>query len=386
MSVVWRSWDSLPSAEQQQLSWLVEELRSFAAGRALSSLLPAHDGLDRRREFIADGLCIKTYALLAKPETSGILPILRRLGCTDLTLRIEQLLETPIGSVSLIEALCLYRARTIAHPGFDYDDLQRQFERKGLDTDAAQTNFVRALGALFSTLDLLLPELETRYPQAAEDWRGELVAGMRTELISASALLADIGVVSSGTADWGKPVPSDSAGVYIVQLRDAPPSASRVDDQHEIGLAPLCDWLDRVPTLRLDGVRPTAEQLRARLGRYLWLESRVLYIGSTTRALHERVSDFYHHRLGSRSPHRGGQWLKTLRPDLLGSLEVVWHETGVAVVPSDLEEKLHEAFAERLRLHDPGRRALPAAELLPFANLETVKKIRRRHGLSRVDA
>ncbi|MCC6649754.1 MAG: hypothetical protein IT348_01240 [Candidatus Eisenbacteria bacterium] len=386
MAASWRAWENLSKGEQQQITWVVEELRTFAAGRSAISLLPVHDGLDRRREFIADGLFIKAYALLAKPETSGLLPILRRLGCDDLVQPIEQLLRVPVGQVSLIEALCLYRGRMIAHPRFDYDDLQRQFERKGLDDDVAQACFMREMGTLLGALDLLLPQLEKRYAQAADDWRGELVEGMRSEVISADALLADFGKAHSGRVGWGKAVASDKPGVYIVQLREADHAALQPQRELAISLELLTAWLDRVPALRLDRSRPTAAQLRARLARHLWPESRVLYIGSTTRPLRERVREFHRHALGSRHPHRGGQWLKALRPEVLDASEVVWLETAPTISPPDVEEELHRLFAVRLAGHDPLRRRFSAAELLPFANLETVQKIRRHHGLSRVDA
>jgi hypothetical protein len=44
---------------------------------------------------------------------------------------------------------------------------------------------------------------------------------------------------------------------------------------------------------------------------------RVVYIGRSSRALRQRLREFYRHRYGARSPHRGGQDVLLLKCQLL---------------------------------------------------------------------
>jgi hypothetical protein len=163
-------------------------------------------------------------------------------------------------------------------------------------------------------------------------------------------------------------VPSISTGVYIVET-DQSYTAAPIDP------AAVSGWLNRVSTLTLDGQRPSPSELTTRLATF-WLPSRrIVYIGRSSRPLERRVQEFYGTPLGNRSPHAGGHWLKTL--SVLAQSRVWWAPTPDFLAA---EGQLFTAFArtvsdaEARSLYDP-------VLVLPFANLENERKLRKIHGI-----
>lgn len=185
----------------------------------------------------------------------------------------------------------------------------------------------------------------------------------------AAELLRSIGLVVDGPVAWGQPVRSRSPGVYVVEL-PAPLEKAPIDHNA------LRRWIERVPTLLLDGERPTPHQLADRLAAFWYPDQTVLYIGRTARSLGGRVAAYYGTPLGDPRPHAGGHWIKTLH-DLPRCL-VWWSETNAAEEYEDallaaFERAVDPAVAERL--HDP-------TVVVPFANLQTETGLRRDHGIS----
>ena len=76
--------------------------------------------------------------------------------------------------------------------------------------------------------------------------------------ISAPQLLRGAGLLADGPVLWGRAVPSRRPGVFVVELPGPLPSAP-------IDPTRVARWLERVPDLRLDGARPDAKDLAARL-------------------------------------------------------------------------------------------------------------------------
>jgi transcription elongation factor GreA len=175
--------------------------------------------------------------------------------------------------------------------------------------------------------------------------------------------------MADGPVRWGESVRSRAAGVFVVEL-PVPLSVAPIDT-----LA-LRRWIERVPTLRLDGRVPTPTELSARLAGFWLSDQTVLYVGRTAKSLAGRVAALYATPLGDSRPHSGGHWLKTLR-DIERS-RVWWAETDA---PEEYEDALLSAFAERVtadeapRLHD-------RTVLLPFANRETATGERKVHGIT----
>lgn len=187
-------------------------------------------------------------------------------------------------------------------------------------------------------------------------------------MATAAELLRGVGLLADGPVRWGAPVRSSGPGVFLVEL-PAPIAHAPVD-------ASICGkWAERVETLRLDGERPDGRAIARRLASF-WLPSQtVLYVGSTERSLGARVGALYATELGSRRPHSGGHWLKTLRG--LAETRIWWAETDAS---EEYEDALLTAFAESVPA--PEAAGLPEPLVLPFSNLQTVVGDRRGHGLS----
>ena len=165
-----------------------------------------------------------------------------------------------------------------------------------------------------------------------------------------------------------EPSPTRHPGIYVVELR-APLPVAPLDP------GAITRWRRRVPTITVDGTRATAEALAQRLASFWIPSATVLYIGQASGTVHGRVGDYYRTPLGDRSPHAGGHWIKTLSvlTDCL-----VW--SAATVNFGRVEEDLIDDFArtvptaERRALHDPFL-------VLPFANLQDGRRVRKAHGI-----
>ena len=97
----------------------------------------------------------------------------------------------------------------------------------------------------------------------------------------AAALLRSVGLLADGPAVWGRPVPAQGPGVFVIELSAPTPTA-------HLELTRVGKWIERVETLRLDGERPTSRALAARLASF-WLPSQtVLYVGATSESIGRR--------------------------------------------------------------------------------------------------
>ena len=184
----------------------------------------------------------------------------------------------------------------------------------------------------------------------------------------AAELFRTVGLRPDGPAILGRPFRASGGGVFVIELPAPLPAAP-------IEITRVGKWIERVPSLTLDGVRPTSKQLATRLNAF-WLPSRtVLYIGSTPSSIVGRVTALERHVLGDRRPHASSQWLKTLS---VSGLKVWWAETQAT---EEYEDALLTAFAQAVppdevaRLHDPAR-------VLPFANLRTTAGESKAHGIA----
>src|SRR6478752_8427668 len=90
----------------------------------------------------------------------------------------------------------------------------------------------------------------------------------------AAALLRSVGLLADGPAVWGRPVPAQGPGVFVIESPE-PRAAAPIE------LTRVGKWIERVETLRLDGERPSSRALAARLASF-WLPSQtVVYVGTT---------------------------------------------------------------------------------------------------------
>jgi hypothetical protein len=178
----------------------------------------------------------------------------------------------------------------------------------------------------------------------------------------------------SGFVRWGQPVALNGPGLYVVALTDNPERRDAITSGAALSDDLLNTLLARRPELAVDGVRPDGWALKERVSSFWIPTETVLYIGKASTSVRVRVDQFYRTKLGARSPHAGGWFLK-----LTGHTLFVHY--GPSLEPIQAEHSMLGSFvrgvsqANRGRLHDPERP-------MPFANLEWPKGLRKRHGIT----
>ena len=164
--------------------------------------------------------------------------------------------------------------------------------------------------------------------------------------LGASEMMRELGLLVHGPAQWSKPTPSRSPGVFVVELPGAPETAPI--DGHAVKR-----WIERVPTLTLGGERPSSQDLAGWLAGF-WLPGEpILYVGRSARAISARLGAIYATPLGDSRPSAAGHWLRTLAT--LTALRVWWAET-------DAGEEYEDALLGLVAARNP-------APGLPFGNL-----------------
>ncbi len=168
------------------------------------------------------------------------------------------------------------------------------------------------------------------------------------------ALFRAVGLTPDGPARWGAPIRAPGPGVLLIEW---PASAERAP----VDISAVGTWLSRVPTLLVDGERPTGKGLAARLAAW-WLPGEtIVYVGSA-KALAKRLDALFRTPLGDARPNAAGQWLKALRG--FEGARVWWAATDAA---EEYEDALLEAFGAAVPAASTA--GLPDASLvLPFAN------------------
>ncbi len=203
---------------------------------------------------------------------------------------------------------------------------------------------------------------------AARQERGGGVADVR-RTAGAVDLLRSVGLMADGPVRWGAQVRSTKPGVYLIEL---PTPLARAP----IDLSPVGTWIERVPSLELDGTRPAGRDLAHRLGEFWLPDQVVLYVGATDRALGRRVDELVRTPLGDPGPHPDGRWLATLRG--MEQARVWWAETDA---PEEYDDALLAGFAESV---DPASAAAlrDPTVVVPFANMSTPTGLPKDHGIT----
>ena len=186
---------------------------------------------------------------------------------------------------------------------------------------------------------------------------------------SAATLISEVGLLADGPVGWGKPIRLSGAGVFVVELTAPQPSPS-------LDLSLVGKWLERVPDLRLDGVRPVSKDLQHRLNTF-WLPSQpVLLVGSTPGSVAGRLNAIVRTVPGDRKPASSGFWLHFLRNQ--GELRVWWAATDA---PEEYEDALLDAFAKGVPAAERAALADPAG-VFPWAVLRGVDGTRKETGIA----
>jgi hypothetical protein len=193
---------------------------------------------------------------------------------------------------------------------------------------------------------------------------------------SVASVFAAAGLIPAGVVRWGDRIPASRPGIYAVALTRRIDSVAEARRELPLSMTAVDELLRARPELRVDGARPTREELAVRLAA-LWLGDEVIvYIGLAGTSLQSRVAAYYRTPLGARRPHAGGWPLKTLQ-----GLPELWVHFAASQDPKGAEHLMLGAFqigvsvSDRAALHDP---TMP----IPFANLERSKGQRQHHGIT----
>ena len=172
--------------------------------------------------------------------------------------------------------------------------------------------------------------------------------------VEPGALFRDVGLTPDGPARWGAPLRVAGPGVFVVEWL-APLDRAPVD------ISAIGTWLARVPTLLVDGERPTGKALAARLAAW-WLPGETIVFVGSAKSVARRLEGMARTPLGDARPNPAGQWLKALRG--YEGARLWWATTDAA---EEYEDAILEAFAGAVPA--VATAGLPDASLvLPFAN------------------
>lgn len=198
-------------------------------------------------------------------------------------------------------------------------------------------------------------------------------------MTSVRGLLGAADLSWAGVARWGQKPALFDPGVYLVATTRDPDDEAGLLRQ-AIDSAAVRMLLQVRPEANVDGVAATEQSVTDRL-RALWVPGQpVLYIGLATVPVSDRVGQYYSTKIGARAPHAGGWPLK-----MIANLDQTWVHYAAADDPADAEQRLLSAFRAGLSeavvaaLHDP-------QVVLPYANLELTKGLRKAHGFRGVKA
>jgi hypothetical protein len=137
-------------------------------------------------------------------------------------------------------------------------------------------------------------------------------------MLSVPNLFRSASLNMRGPVPWGTPIDETSAGIYVIALVD--------------------------PTALFPENLSEAELARWNAG------EKIIYIGRATK-LRKRMAQFYRHKYGRSSPHRGGQDIKLLE----ASIQVFWAcasdcaEAERAMIDKFFAEVGALPFANRMR-------------------------------------
>ena len=157
--------------------------------------------------------------------------------------------------------------------------------------------------------------------------------------ILAEDLLAGVGLRVDGRVAWGRPIPSNKPGVYVIT------QSGKARYEAPIDVGKVRSWMDIARDMTLDGKPgPEPADLTRRLAEFWLSDEPILYVGLAGTSLRNRTGQFVRHVPGYNKPHSGGYWLKLLSDDCLGTAEILWSECAE---PDVSEFRVLSAFARR---------------------------------------
>lgn len=164
---------------------------------------------------------------------------------------------------------------------------------------------------------------------------------------------------------WGTPVKTQEEGVYIVSL-SSNPDENITMKLPRFNIALLKEWIEKREYFILEGIKCHVDDVYSITGRLseFWIPNEnILYIGKTSN-LHKRIKAFYNHKVGNRSPHAGGHWIKVLQN--IEELFLYYIECDNCI---GVEKKMFSVFGRQIS-KESRQMLFDKNILLPFANIK----------------
>ncbi len=192
-------------------------------------------------------------------------------------------------------------------------------------------------------------------------------------------LIKDLNYTNLGCVRWNTKIDNQDEGIYIISL------TKDINTNFALEECPISEnivrmWTEKVNGFIIDGEKSfDFETLKTRFSKYWLCDENIIYIGkankrANSKGLGNRVSEFYRTEFGERKPHAGGHWIK-----LLENLNDLYVHHFNCKNPEIIEIKLLEKF--QMNASEKTKLMFENDILLPFANLELGKSVRKKHNL-----
>jgi hypothetical protein len=188
-------------------------------------------------------------------------------------------------------------------------------------------------------------------------------------------IIDEVGLKIDGVVKWGEPIRIKEPGIYIVAISGKENKNDCIENPL-INKEAVKKWIENTPEMTLDFNKPEVEMLIERIKEYWIPDETILYIGMTKRDLSKRIKEFYRHKLGKGSPHKGGDWLKTL--ENINDLYIYYAATDEN---EKYEKMLMMVFGRNMTRNLNKPRIYEVA--VPFANKERERNNRKNHGIKK---
>lgn len=178
-----------------------------------------------------------------------------------------------------------------------------------------------------------------------------------------------------GCHQWGSSFINSENGIYIISQSKDKGFLPKANLEISFNANQMDAWLRNAPNILLHGLKPNIQDLKRQLKGFWLPDESILYIGKAEKqTLSERICQFYNHKVGKKSPHKGGYWLKLLSN--LNELHVHLYSTKDS---HKVEEELLKFFIANVS--EKSRKNLIDREFcLPFANLQLRSRVIKNHG------
>jgi len=197
-------------------------------------------------------------------------------------------------------------------------------------------------------------------------------------LTSISELTSVFNLKVSQSLKWGTEFQEKSHGIYIISLYQNIKLLPKDNSSISFSNRQIKHWMQNAPSMTLNCKKPSIGELQQHLSKFWLQDESILYIGKAEKqSLQNRLSQFYRHQVGKKSPHKGGYWLK-----LLSDL----NNYHIHILPTDnshvIEEQMLQYFIENVS--EESKSGLIDKDLcLPFANLQLRSGVIKKHGLKK---